>query len=207
MNNYLKMSFLALWLGVSSYALAAPTGPYVLIGGGANYLPKSALKSTTITSQTTGPETTFKITQEQKGKFGYTGRVAAGYFFNSDPLSPHAFGVEAGYNHFGSIQSTIHNQLVVPIAPGIVPNAIFPETTQEKTTAWAGDLEAVYLQDLAIPHTALLLKLGVGYEQMKNSITNVTEGIANQLPPSQTINNKGFGVAGGVGRSEERRVG
>jgi len=179
----------------SCYASASPEGAYVFIGGGGAYLPKSNLSNVTITRTLLDPFTAnYAINYQLKNSFDYTGRLAFGYFFNHDYTKNHAFGLEAGFNYFGPIKNSINSQLVVaPI------NKSFPVSSSINTTTWSTDLAGVYSHDIVNWRTSFLVKLGLGYEHMRQKITNTGVGLPGALPASVVNKNTGLGVVGGVG--------
>jgi opacity protein-like surface antigen len=189
----LSLLVLSSGLGICATTLASPSGAYILIGGGGVYLPNSKLSYTTVTSTPTGTfDFNGAISQTQEAATDYTGRGALGYYFYRDPSKSYSFGLEAGYNYFGPVTSKASNALTVPDT-----SFSFPVTTNEKTTAWSSDLEFVFTQDMVIPKTSLIFKLGAGYESLTNQITNIISVPA--LPASQKITTQGVGAAGGIG--------
>ncbi len=190
--SFLAIPFIALF--GSGYSLAAPTGPYILIGGGEAYIDSMKVDGATITRTDISPnQSNYAINYKSGGAFDYTARGAFGYYFNSDPENTYAFGVELGFNYFGTKKSSTNSNLVVD--PAIPP---YPVTTNEKASAWSADLEAVFSQDLIIPNTSAIVKLGVGYEQMTRKFDN-QQTLPGQLPSSETLHNNSVGVAGGIG--------
>lgn len=190
----LSLSLLAAGVGIQSFALASPTGLGIFLGGGMDYLSAAKLDTTQTVVTTVGSYLySPTITYSQGAATGYTGRGAVSYYFYRDHSASYSFGLEAGYNYFSPVKSSVNNALNFPdIAVS------FPTNTQETTNAWATDLDLVYTQDLFIPHTSLLLKLGAGYESMTSHLTNVVTNLPGVLD-NATINNSGFGVSGGVG--------
>ncbi len=178
-------------------ANAAPQGIYLLAGGGLNYQMDSSLGSTTIATHQVGASNyDATIAYHQTGSLGYTARTAVGYFFPHSSNAVQAYGLELGFNYFGPKKSNVNNVIHTPII-----NTDYAEHTQERSNAWSMDLEGVFSQDLIIPHTAFILKAGVGYESMVHHINNFVPELVglNILPATETLNPHSFGIVAGMG--------
>lgn len=197
MKNSIRMTLsagaLVLGLGSFSAALAAPTGAYVNVLGGGDYLTGSKMSSLNYpVSSSSGialygnPSPAY-----DDGAMGYSGRAAFGYFFNQDPLNSWAYGFEAGYNYLSPVKSSAS----APLNFGSVSET---GTGSSTTTAFAADLDFIISEDIS-EHVSLLYKLGMGYENMTQKFS--TPGIAetNLTATSSTTTNSGLGVSGGLG--------
>lgn len=200
MKNTIKVALSAgvLSLGVMSYqaALAAPVGAYVNVLGGADYLTGSGMSNMNFAAsedQTSGSINYANPTPNYtNSELGYTGRAAAGYFFNTDPLNSWAFGVEAGYNYLSPIKSsTTQNTPVL--------THIYTVNGASTTNAWAADLDFVISEDIS-EHASLIYKLGAAYEATSQTFTSTTvspnDGFYNG---SSSSSNSGVGIDGGLG--------
>jgi len=189
-----KLSALILGAAMSTCAMASPTGLYTFIGGGALYLQNAKLNATNITLLNLTPITTNYTIQynTDKNDWDYALRAAVGYLFNPDSSQSHAFGIEVGYNYFGSKTNSVQNTLTLPMV-----NADFTLTSSNKTTAWATDFVGVYSQDVAA-NTNLFIKFGIGYENINYKINNVVN-FPTPYYESASLNRDGVGVAGGIG--------
>lgn len=185
-----------LGLSLGSAAIAAPkTGPYVLLGGGLSSIYK--LKNVSFPVHNASIfETAWGTNYQRSLGMNYTGRIALGYLYNPNIRDHQAYGVELGYNYFSPINASMTNKIYIPNS-----SSFRSVHTKDQTKAWAADLEGVYVQDLVIPHTSLILKLGLGYESITDKITNTispaTPGTG--IPASETVKKHGFGLAGGIG--------
>lgn len=174
--------------------MAAPIGPYIMVGGGAAFLSGNQLASTTITQHELSIYTTsYSISYSQKSLFNYVINGAFGYYFSHDPAATRAYGIEVGYNYFAPSKSQVDNALTIPFV-----KQPYPVTTTENTSTMSGDVVGVFSQDLG-RHTSLILKLGAGYEYRTQQLTNVISGLPAQFPSEQKQSASGIGVAGGVG--------
>lgn len=176
-------------LGLSSSALASPTGAYVDVMGGGDYLTGSGLSNLGIDVSNGMPNP-----QYDKGGIGYTGRAAFGYFFNQDPLNSWAYGVEVGYNYFSPIETNRSDSFRTNI-PGAPP---VQESGKSKTNAWSTDADFVVSEDIS-ENVSLLYKLGVGYESLTRKFTSPGVPLSSISPTSTSTELDGFGLVGGIG--------
>ena len=193
----LAASTLLISLGILSYGYAAaPVGPYVLVGGGGGFLSDSKLGSTTVTRQDMSLFThVYGINYHQKSASDYMGRGAFGYLFPIGSGQSQSLGLELGYNYFGPVKSQVSNSLFIPLV-----NVTHGVLTAEKTSAWSTDLAGVYAVNFSsLPNVSLLMKLGVGYENKTQTLTNTVDNFPDQLPANEVLSKSGLGVAGGLG--------
>jgi len=182
-------------LGFGSYqaALAAPTGAYVDVAGGASYLAGSQLNNMEFPTYTITPglDANSSAVPYYSTDFNYTGRAAFGYFFNQDPLNSWAYGVEMGYDYFSPVNSTGTQSFHSLYSTYNVSGAV-------KTSAWASDLDFVISEDVS-EHVSLLYKLGVAYESMTRNFTATQLAGAQAGAFNSTTNSDTSGVGGLAG--------
>lgn len=186
----IAIGMLAVGCCVSGMA-TTPAGFYTILGGGGDYLINAALNDTNITRIDLDPFThNYVINYSQQNSFGYTVRGELGYLFSSLDQKQ-SYGLEIGYNYFGAIDSQFDNSFIVPLV-----DVTHHVTTNETTTTWSTDLEGVYVRQI-VPHFNMMIKLGVAYQNMTNSITNTVD--VPEFPSSVSVTNNGVGGAGGIG--------
>lgn len=194
-RTLIKRNFVFSSLAFATLAQAATPGAYFYLGGGGAYLQNSKLGDTKITRVDIDLfRHIFSITYSQKSSFDFAGRAAFGYFFHQNPEDNHGFGIEAGYNYFTAVNSRINNQLIIPLIN--VSHGVY---TTNKANTWSSDLFGIYRKTIGQSRGNILVKFGIGYEDMTNKISNIVAGLPNELQHHVTLEANGVGVAAGVG--------
>lgn len=194
-QTLIKISFILLPITFASLAHAAATGAYFYLAGGGAYLQNGNLSDTKIIrTDLDSFRHVFSITYSQTSIFDYTGRAAFGYLFRQHPDATHGFGLEAGYNYFPSVSSSLPSSLTIPLI-----NVRHNVSTSEKTNIWSADLFGIYRKTFGRSRANIFVKFGIGYESMTNKISNIVDNLPNELPHHATLDANGIGVAGGVG--------
>lgn len=203
---------LSLWMLVGSsclYPSWSIAQAYVFIGGGGAYALDRRLESTNIISNFSNPSfPTYAIQYHESDGFSGTGRVALGYYFKKEKTNTYnyignqsqallrRFGLEAGYNYFGTIKkNSVGNQL--PTSDG----DLFSVLTAMKSNLWSVDLDAIFSQDFSSLNTAVFFKLGIVYAHMAQKIANTLSALPDVtvLPETESLSYKNVGATVGIG--------
>lgn len=196
-----KLAFLAVSsatavsVGLCATALASPTGTYFGVGGGAGYVTNSSISAMQFPMN---GNVLSNPTPVLANKFTPMAQGTVGHYFNNNSNNSWAFGVEMNYDYFAPTNSSV-TQGVVNGSSGDTYNV----KGQLKANTWASTLMGVISEDIS-PKVSLLYKLGIGYEDMKQTFTSTTlsspsTSSADHFNSNSVTRNKGFGVAGGVG--------